>query len=89
MSRSPIPGNKKKTFPESFRQICIYGFPYKALIDFSNRNTKTFLENIEDIEILRFLELGYEVKMLELSADSISVDVKEDIDKIIARLNEK
>lgn len=89
MSRSPVPGNKKKTFSESFRQICIYGFPYNALIDFSSRSSKTFFEDIEDIEILRFLELGYDVKMVELSADSISVDVKEDIDKVINRLNEK
>jgi 3-deoxy-manno-octulosonate cytidylyltransferase (CMP-KDO synthetase) len=89
MSRSPIPGNKKKTFSESFRQICIYGFPYKALIDFSSKSSKAFFEDIEDIEILRFLELGYDVKMVELSADSISVDVKEDIEKVIDRLNEK
>jgi 3-deoxy-manno-octulosonate cytidylyltransferase (CMP-KDO synthetase) len=44
------------------------------------------LEEIEDIEILRFLELGYDVKMIELSKDSVAVDVSEDIEKVISRL---
>ena len=41
---------------------------------------------MEDLEILRFLEMGYEVQMVELSADSIAVDHPEDIDKVIERL---
>jgi 3-deoxy-manno-octulosonate cytidylyltransferase (CMP-KDO synthetase) len=86
MSRSPIPGSKENSFRDSYRQVCIYAFPHKALIDFSSRNSKTKFENIEDIEILRFLELGYEVKMVEMSTDSIAVDVKEDIDKVIFKL---
>jgi 3-deoxy-manno-octulosonate cytidylyltransferase (CMP-KDO synthetase) len=86
ISRSPIPGNKTNAFHDSFRQICIYAFPKKSLLDFANRTKKTFFENIEDIEILRFLELGYEVKMIEMSSVSIAVDVMEDIDKVILKL---
>ena len=88
MSRTAIPGNKKNEFVKAFKQVCIYAFPKKALLNFYHSKSKTFLENIEDIEILRFLELGYEVKMLELSKDSIAVDVEEDIKKVINRLTE-
>lgn len=82
MSRSPIPGNKKNQFRKSWRQICVYGFPKKALTEFSKQKNKTPLEHEEDIEILRFLELGYEVRMIELSTDSIAVDTPEDAEKV-------
>lgn len=88
MSRSPIPGNKGGKFIKSYKQVCIYAFPKEALLDFSNQKSKTLLEELEDIEILRFLELGYEVKMIQLSKDSIAVDVPEDIEKVISRLND-
>lgn len=89
MSRAAIPGNKKNEFVKAFKQVCVYAFPKKALLNFYESKSKTFLENIEDIEILRFLELGYEIRMLELSKDSIAVDVEEDIEKVINRLTEK
>ena len=50
------------------------------------RKTKTQFEAHEDIEILRFVEMGIKVKMLELSSDSISVDVKSDISKVCKKL---
>ena len=86
MSRAAIPGNKSKAFIKSWRQVCIYAFPKKALEDFSSIKHKTPLEDMEDIEILRFLELGYEVRMLELSDTSIPVDHPEDLEKVIKRL---
>ncbi|EGV42982.1 3-deoxy-manno-octulosonate cytidylyltransferase [Bizionia argentinensis JUB59] len=82
MSRSPIPGNKSGNFRKSWRQICVYGFPKDTLIEFANQKDKLTLEAEEDIEILRFLELGYEVRMLELSSDSLAVDTPEDADKV-------
>lgn len=88
MSRSPIPGNKKSQFKKGWRQICVYAFPKESLIDFSKQKGKTHLEHEEDIEILRFLELGYEVRMIELTADSIAVDTPEDAEKVINYLKE-
>src|SRR5690606_27580009 len=81
MSRSPIPGNKIGDFNKAWRQVCIYAFPYRALEKFSSVQ-KTPLEEEEDIEILRFLELGYEVKMIEMSSQSIPVDIEEDLIKV-------
>lgn len=80
MSRSSIPGNKNGDFKKSWRQICVYAFPKKALEDFSSVKHKSILEQEEDIEILRFLEIGYEVRMIELSNQSIAVDTPEDLE---------
>ena len=52
------------------------------------KSRKTPLEAIEDIEVLRFLELGYSVQMIPLSGDGIAVDVPEDIIKVETYLNE-
>ena len=82
ISRSAIPGNKNEKFIKAWRQVCIYAFPKSSLEIFSLKNIKTKIEKIEDIEILRFLELGYNVKMLLLSNNSISVDTEEDVEKI-------
>jgi len=82
MSRSAIPGNKNGEFRQANRQVCIYAFPKKALLEFASRTMKTPLEEQEDIEILRFLELGYEVRMVRLSSDSIAVDHPEDADRV-------
>lgn len=79
MSRAPIPSNKKLQFVTAFRQVCAYSFPHAALEVFSSRKNKTPLENIEDIEILRFLELNMDIMMIEMSDKSISIDVHEDI----------
>jgi len=82
MSRRPIPGGKTSTMTASSRQVCIYGLPPVALEAFIEAGVKTPLESIEDIEILRFLELGHEVRMIELSAGPFSVDIPEDVPEV-------
>ena len=64
------------------RQVCVYAFPKKSLEAFKAQKVKTPLEQIEDIEILRFLELGWEVRMVPLSTQSVAVDTPEDIVKV-------
>lgn len=82
MSRAPIPTDKKEEFHTAWRQVCAYAFPAKALNAFAAEKTKSPLEAIEDIEILRFLELGWEVKMIPMSATSIAVDTPDDVPKV-------
>ncbi|MDR7124099.1 3-deoxy-manno-octulosonate cytidylyltransferase [Pseudotabrizicola sp. 4114] len=82
MSRAPIPGTKSDTFVFSRKQICVYGFPRTALAAFAARGAKTTHENAEDIEILRFLEMGWTVQMIELSGASIAVDTLEDLGRV-------
>ena len=40
---------------------------------------KTNLEEIEDIELLRALEIGLKIKTLKMKGDSFSVDIIEDL----------
>ena len=50
---------------------------------------KTELEKIEDVEILRFLELGMEVRTVKMSKASLAVDTPEDVilmKKMISKL---
>ena len=82
MSRAPIPSNKSRSLIKAWRQICIYSFPYKSLKVFSNFKKKTRLEAIEDLELNRFIEIGYQVKMIKLSNKSIAVDTKSDLLKV-------
>ncbi len=86
MSRSAIPGNKTGKFVKAWRQVCIYAFPYDALEAFAATPEKTTLEAEEDIEILRFLEIGFDVRMIELSTLSIPIDAPEDVEKVLKRL---
>jgi len=82
MSRAPIPIDKINSFSKAWRQVCIYAFPQNALKSFALERSKTPLEFLEDIEILRFLELGYDVKMIAVSNSSIAVDVPYDVKRV-------
>jgi 3-deoxy-manno-octulosonate cytidylyltransferase (CMP-KDO synthetase) len=65
--------------------VCIYGFRKAVLEDFSSNAEKTPLEKIEDIEILRFLELGYRVDMIEVKDSIVAIDTASDLER--ARLH--
>lgn len=81
-SRHPIPGNKTGVFSGAKRQICAYSFPKKALDSFASLGKKTPLEELEDLELLRFLELGFDVYGIPMSDVSIPVDHPEDVLKV-------
>jgi 3-deoxy-manno-octulosonate cytidylyltransferase (CMP-KDO synthetase) len=89
MSRAPIPGSKHGKFQESYRQVCIYAFPKEALKKFALSGVKTRFEEMEDIEILRFLEMGYEVQMLRMSSNSIAVDTPSDLERVRKVIKER
>ena len=88
MSRAPIPTNKKLEFEKAMKQVCIYAYPRDVLIAFGSFKEKTPLESIEDLEILRLLELGYEVKMIEVSGSSVAVDTPKDLEKVRAMIHD-
>lgn len=83
MSRAPIPGNKLHEFRFGYRQVCAYAFPADALRVFREHPAKTPLEAQEDIEILRFVELGHPVQMLPMSDRSVPVDHPADVQKVL------
>jgi len=86
MSRAGVPTNKLHGFVTAKRQVCAYAFPRAALQAFSEITEKTPLEAIEDIEILRFLELGWEVRMIPMSDNSVAVDNPEDVIRAEAKI---
>ncbi|ROH87075.1 3-deoxy-manno-octulosonate cytidylyltransferase [Pseudomethylobacillus aquaticus] len=88
MSRGAIPTTKTHSFVSSWRQVCTYAFPRAALQAFSAQASKTPLEQMEDIEILRFLELGWEVRMIPMSENSMPVDTPEDIALVEAAIRQ-
>jgi len=84
ISRSPIPGFKKQSRKnyKYLKQVCLYGFNKNELNLFSSFKKKTDLENLEDIEILRYLEIGKKVKMIKLNSQSYAVDTYKDLKKV-------
>ena len=86
MSRNPVPINKSGEFVKGWRQICIYSFSREALALYGPGKTKTTLEEVEDIEILRLVENNIPIKMVPLSGKSLAVDVPEDVIKVEERL---
>ncbi len=90
MSRAPIPYVQAKGATVVYRrQVCIYGFTHDALRAFAHYGKKSVLEAPEDIEILRFLDLGIPVRMIEVSSASVAVDVPEDVPRVEDLLQNK
>ncbi len=77
LSRSNIPFEFKQNKKFSNKHLSIISFTQSALLKFA-KSKKTYLENIEDIELLRALELGMSIKSLDLQGDSFSIDVLDD-----------
>ena len=68
MSRHLIPGSKSKNFKPSsyFKQVCIYAFNKKELTEYNGFGRKGTLELNEDIEMLRFLDIGLIIRVVEM-----------------------
>ena len=60
------------------RQVCVYAFSKSHLEDFSKRNSRTEIEAQEDIELLRFLEIGKDVRATVVG-ESFAVDTPADL----------
>ena len=91
ISRSLIPGSKKTIKQKKyFKQVCIYAFSKKELGKFYALKKKSDIESMEDIEILRFFDLGIKIKMIKLNSNSVAVDEISDVKKAekIIRLKE-
>jgi 3-deoxy-manno-octulosonate cytidylyltransferase (CMP-KDO synthetase) len=86
MSRLPIPGYKTpENCPQQYlKQVCIYAFNYSELRLFGEFGRKTYLEEKEDIEILRFLDLSVPVYMVHANRASLAIDIPDDVAKVEA-----
>jgi len=84
MSRLAIPGFKNDKFrPSKYKkQVCIYAFTKEELDAFRKFGRKSILEQLEDIELLRFLELNKKILMIETKSGSLAIDVPKDIPNV-------
>ena len=87
LSRSPIPYPKKGQAIKYYKHLGLYGLTKRALDSFA-KTSRTKNEKIEDIEMLRFLETGYSIKILPVESKSIGVDRIEDIEKVSVIIKE-
>ena len=81
-SREPIPSWKKGAKDiRMLKQICIIPFRRDYLLKF-NSLSQTPLEIAESVDMLRILEHGDKVKMVQVNFDTYSVDTMEDLEKV-------
>jgi 3-deoxy-manno-octulosonate cytidylyltransferase (CMP-KDO synthetase) len=76
-SRQPIPYPKGNR-PRYLRQLGLYGFTGPALQRFRKLRPGP-LERAEEVEMLRFIEHGYRVKMIAVADRGLAVDTPEDL----------
>jgi 3-deoxy-manno-octulosonate cytidylyltransferase (CMP-KDO synthetase) len=79
-SRQPIPTVPGTTLAEvpAHKQVCVIPFRRDVLLTYS-RLEPTPLEQAEFIDMMRFLEHGYSVRMVETEFDTHAVDTLEDL----------
>ncbi|MFC1672155.1 3-deoxy-manno-octulosonate cytidylyltransferase [Planctomycetota bacterium] len=81
MSRLPAPFSKGGGEVARYKQVCVYGFTPEALRMFCGTERGP-AERAEDIELLRFIENGVEVQMVEVEQDTVAVDTPEDLERV-------
>lgn len=91
MSRAAIPGHKApECAPERYaKQVCIYCFTREELDAYAGFGRKSAVEHNEDIEILRFLELGREIRLVETRPGSLAVDTPGDVAIVEAAMKQR
>ena len=85
-SRAGIPINNQGKFVSAERAIWLYAFNKKALDSYHQFQGKTYLDMLEDNEIIRFLEIGVPVYCIDMIGDSWAVDVPKDLEIVEQKL---
>jgi 3-deoxy-manno-octulosonate cytidylyltransferase (CMP-KDO synthetase) len=86
-SRLPIPYSRGEK-PVYRRQLGLYCFRRSAL-DLFSRLAPGENERAESVEMLRFLEADYKVRMVQVIDDSIPVDTPEDLERVRATISKR
>ena len=81
MSRSAIPHPKSSMEFQYKKHLGVLLYNYEALKFFSETK-RDRIESIEDINELRFIENGKKIKMIEVNAETLSVDTPKDLEKV-------
>jgi 3-deoxy-manno-octulosonate cytidylyltransferase (CMP-KDO synthetase) len=82
-SREPIPSRKKGVSQVPMKkQVCVIPFERDFLLEY-NETEPTPLEIIESVDMMRILENGEKVKMVDTIFKTKAVDTKADLEKVI------
>lgn len=83
MTRQPIPTLAPSGFDDTvaYKQVCIIPFTRTCLFEYSQLSP-TPLEKLESIDMLRLLEHGRRVRMVETSYDTQAVDTEADLARV-------
>ena len=87
-SRAIIPYKRVENNVNYFKHIGVYAFRNSFLNKFK-KFKQTNLELTEMIEALRIIEHGYNIHMIEIDHEQISIDTIEDFNKAKSMLNKK
>jgi len=85
ISRNDIPSSARNIVKTRLKAYHIMCFSKKALGLYKNLD-KSPIESIEDHELLRFIEHGYNIHCTVVKDDCVSFDTMEDLDYILDRL---
>lgn len=81
-SREAIPSKAKTDRPiDYYKMVCVYPIRRESLRDFTNWGISP-LESLESIDLLRFLEHGAKVKVVETERDTYNVDTQDDLVRV-------
>lgn len=85
LTRATAPYPKGSIGYSYYKQVCVYGFKPEALrffCEYGKKYGKAKAEEVEDIEILRFIENGYKVQYIEVESGTVAVDTPNDLIKV-------
>lgn len=80
ISRANIPYEFRNKIKKIKKHLSIVSFKPESLFKFGKAK-RSDAEKVEDIELLRALDIGLKIKTINLKGDSFSVDVFEDYNK--------
>jgi 3-deoxy-manno-octulosonate cytidylyltransferase (CMP-KDO synthetase) len=85
LTRGNIPFQFKKSVNYIYKHLSAISFLPKSLELFAKAK-RSKLESIEDIELLRALDIGLKIKTMPLHGDSFSIDVEEDYERVKVKI---
>lgn len=82
-SRSPIPHVHEGDYESAsvYHQVCVIPFEREFLFEFTEME-ETDLERTESIDMLRLLENGHDVRLVETDRETYPVDTPEDHERV-------
>lgn len=88
-SRAPIPHLHEGDYDDApvYHQVCVIPFEREFLFEFTEME-ETELERTESIDMLRLLENGYDVRMVETERETYPVDTPEDHERVNEMMTE-